>query len=530
MANRNRLYFIAFIMMGGAISVMLGQDINFDLKNYHFYNPYAFLTNRHHYDFAPAQVQSYLNPLFDILYYKLVTVVKSAILVTFIMGFWYGLFAWATLKLILLIPIKQSRFLTTIATILSITGVAAVGQIGVTTNEVAIAAIMIYAITMALTAFLKLSSAHITSAINYFMLSGLLCGITAGIKLTQAFFALALWLSIFTVLVFHHRSHAAKVLVLFSTCALAGFLITGGYWHYYLWQEYQNPFFPFFNKIFQSHLIEMSNLVDPRYRAETAQEFFLLPFMIAKKNFWLVAEGTMADSRLLLGYLSIIIVGITLLYRRIKGNIQTCASGIPANVIIFFISLWFFSYAIWAYISGIHRYVVVLEPLSVIVFLTLLSLFTLSTKRTVIVLIIMTLAIAAQTTYLQWGRLHRYGINTIEVFPPTIEDNALVIMTSGRPLSYIIPFFKSSIKFVSPQSNFLSPTTYNFLLQKQVNAIVNEWEGPMYALVPSGYNFANDSALTAYSLKVDYLAQGGCQAIISNIEYPPPQLCVLLRE
>nr|NCR13794.1 hypothetical protein [Microcystis aeruginosa SX13-11]NCR59966.1 hypothetical protein [Microcystis aeruginosa LL13-06] len=44
------IYFIAL----GIISVILGQDVSWDLRNYHFYNPYMLLTGRFKYDVLPA--------------------------------------------------------------------------------------------------------------------------------------------------------------------------------------------------------------------------------------------------------------------------------------------------------------------------------------------------------------------------------------------------------------------------------------------------------------------------------------------
>ncbi|MDB9418606.1 hypothetical protein PN487_18805, partial [Microcystis aeruginosa CS-556/03] len=55
------VYFIAL----GIISVILGQDVSWDLRNYHFYNPYMLLTGRFKYDVLPAQIQTFFNPLMD---------------------------------------------------------------------------------------------------------------------------------------------------------------------------------------------------------------------------------------------------------------------------------------------------------------------------------------------------------------------------------------------------------------------------------------------------------------------------------
>src|SRR5215472_9171329 len=55
----------------GALSVWIGQDASWDLKNYHYYNAYAFLTGRWAKDIAPAQIQTFLSPLLDVVFYVL---------------------------------------------------------------------------------------------------------------------------------------------------------------------------------------------------------------------------------------------------------------------------------------------------------------------------------------------------------------------------------------------------------------------------------------------------------------------------
>src|SRR5262245_55289396 len=52
----------------GALAVVLGQDANWDLRNYHWYNPYALLTGRFEFDLAPA---SYYNSILDVPLYLL---------------------------------------------------------------------------------------------------------------------------------------------------------------------------------------------------------------------------------------------------------------------------------------------------------------------------------------------------------------------------------------------------------------------------------------------------------------------------
>ena len=49
----------------------LGQDRNWDLANYHLYNPHALLGGRYGFDIAPAQLQTWHNPMLDVPLYLL---------------------------------------------------------------------------------------------------------------------------------------------------------------------------------------------------------------------------------------------------------------------------------------------------------------------------------------------------------------------------------------------------------------------------------------------------------------------------
>ena len=48
---------------------MLGQDLNWDLQNYHIYIPYLLLENRYDFDIMPAQIQTFYTPFLDIPFF-----------------------------------------------------------------------------------------------------------------------------------------------------------------------------------------------------------------------------------------------------------------------------------------------------------------------------------------------------------------------------------------------------------------------------------------------------------------------------
>ena len=56
-------------LASGLLSLFLGKDINWDLKNYHYYNAYGFIEHRLDVDIAPAQLQTFINPIGDLPFY-----------------------------------------------------------------------------------------------------------------------------------------------------------------------------------------------------------------------------------------------------------------------------------------------------------------------------------------------------------------------------------------------------------------------------------------------------------------------------
>ena len=59
---------IVFPFIYGLVALHRGEDADWDLLNYHFFDPYWVLVN-HQRDIMPAQLQTYYNPLIDIPFY-----------------------------------------------------------------------------------------------------------------------------------------------------------------------------------------------------------------------------------------------------------------------------------------------------------------------------------------------------------------------------------------------------------------------------------------------------------------------------
>ena len=142
---RNGLLLCVFLLIGGSLSVLMGQDACFDLLNYHLYNPFAFLHHREAVDLIPAGMHTFFNPLLDIPYYLLFAALNDfPRLTAFLQGLWYGMFLFAGWKICALLwpnfssaTDKLGRFSVFI---LGCTGTAIISQVGTSTNEIPLAA------------------------------------------------------------------------------------------------------------------------------------------------------------------------------------------------------------------------------------------------------------------------------------------------------------------------------------------------------------------------------------------------------
>src|SRR3981189_3019001 len=71
-AHQNVLTLIALALWIEIQAALTGGDSNWDLRNYHLYNPFALFNGKFAIDVAPAGPQTYFAPTLDIPYYFLV--------------------------------------------------------------------------------------------------------------------------------------------------------------------------------------------------------------------------------------------------------------------------------------------------------------------------------------------------------------------------------------------------------------------------------------------------------------------------
>ena len=353
------------LIIGGVISLLLGQDANWDLKNYHIHNAWALLNNRMGVDIFTAGIQTYFNPLLDLPYY-LVAIEwfpNNPRLVAFLMGLPAGVllfFVWLCASEVIR-AFKVDNYFTFIMTgivvAMGMTGAATISQWGTTFNEIQVAALVVAGV------YVIIAKIDIDkSNLKWFVTAGACLGVAAGLKLTAAIYAPGAFLAIAIMsrnlkLSFHRA-------IGFCIGWWSGFLVFYGWWGYRLYELTGSPMFPMFNAFFKSSLIGPGSGMDNRFKPTGFVETLFYPFHWLSPNSMVVAEPTFSDPRFAVAYLAFLMIGLTyIFYRSGKGsNLINTFSGevIPRQASTLMIWL-VISYVLWQLMFSILRYAVPIE-------------------------------------------------------------------------------------------------------------------------------------------------------------------------
>ena len=510
LTNTHIIFAIIFILtpiIFGLLSVSLGQDNNWDLRNYHYYNPYAFFSGRLLFDYAPAQLQTFLNPVLDFLFYFLVTQFSPKT-VGFAMGAIQG-FNFSLLFCICYYLFHHKSPPTRLlwALVSAAAGVYApimIGELGNTTNDVVTSLFVIGALLIVVHRTVRDDNLN-TSTFNYVLAAaGILIGIGIGLKLTLAIYGIGFLitqLSLQNNWIQRIKSSAAATFGL-----VAGILVSAGFWMYRLWHLYGNPLFPFYNSIFKSPYMRLVNFSDRRYLPEGLFDQLVFPFFFLFSNRYTVPQHYYRDARFAIIYVLIIIVALIFLIKWLRANSKSKRitkkneiKPIYQFLIIFFVS----SYIIWQLKFSILRYTNALELLGpVVIFILLLNIIKSEYYR-ILTYILLLVVIVVEMHAIQIDRLP-WGPAFFQVQVPRYEspDSTIILITQNRPWSYVIPAFPKNTRFVSMNNNFIKPT-HSTMYQKEMRQVISSHDGPFYLLSRKEYIPYDARLLASHRLGID---------------------------
>ncbi len=500
----------ACLAAAGLRSVHAGLDVNWDLKNYHFYNAYAFLHSRLAFDIAPAQLQTYYNPLLDLPFYHLVQAIPSPRIIAFVMGSTAGIAAFALLRMLaVLFPAgRKDRALWIAASFaVGVTGSMGLSVIGATMNEWPPAMMLMLSLSV-LEASIARDGNPTRAAIG---VAGLVTGIAVGLKLTYGVFGIGL---IAAALSFGTPRERVRRAFALGAFVFAGFVLSYGLWAAILYDHFANPFFPHFNAIFRSPWWEPVNYFDRNYGPRGALQAIFFPLILAQ-DYKLVSEVSFRDWRLGTLFVLAILAAAKWLAMGRRDRFP------PAWAFLGMFTLA--SYLLWLTLFGIYRYLVPLEMLAgpLIVACALYLVPAVNARRASI--FVLAALLIGTTREASWGRLPFRGAY-FDVAVPEVAPRSLVILGPYEPMAYAIPFFRPDTRFVSPWNNFLHFTQSN-RLAKSIGAAIAAHQGAIYAMDFWGEDSVN-AALAHYGLVRD---EKSCLPIRSYLDTSAMRICRVHR-
>ena len=425
-----------------------GPDENYDLLNYHYYAGYAFLSGRFDRDIAAAGIQTFFNPLPNLLpylAYRLLEFPANAFVITVVQ----------LLSLPIVVQLcretasgpSRIAFRGTPATALLLAFASPVwwSELGTSFSSATTAPLVLLGLLYAFRGLRKGTAD--SQSLRRFALSGVVLGLATGLRLTNAPFALALPFTLLPLALERRWGVALRLAGAYSGGALVGFGALA-WWNLWLFNSWRNPVFPLWNGIFESPWFDQVNFHDSRWKFASVREFLSYLFGTAVGTDKTL-ELPFADMRWSMVAV-FAVVGATAfvvdMWRRRRAATWP-ASRLDTGLLAFFA----LSLALWALAFAYQRYVIPLELVCGIVLWVLAS--------AVIRHRMQTAALAGLLVLAWYGlRIPDWGHNSFASgkaearfgldIPQALRDRPRLFLVVGQANSYLFPFLHPDSRFV----------------------------------------------------------------------------------
>ncbi len=531
--------FLACWAMAAAVAIALGRDANWDIRNYHIYNPYALLDGRWAVDLAPAGLHSFLHPGLDIPFYLLVRSPLNAWprVVSTLQAASLGLLAFLTLAVVNLVCHGEARRATgesILVAAFGLTGAATLPQAGATFNDVPVACLVIGALLA-----LLMAAKHEQRAARLRFLAGVLGGLAVGLKLTAVIYPPAL--AVAALLSARGGADRLRAVALLATGGALGFVVAFGPWGWFLYERFGNPFGPYLNDIFRSPWFPPVGQGDPRFLPDGLGQALVYPFLWARPSVWIVTEETMADPRFALSLAAVLLTAGLAGCRRFRRGRDRVSSSRPndeftdraVRMVLAFVCM---AYVAWLGGFAVLRYAVAIE--------VLLGLAVWAAARALLAPFHFDVRLAATarrgaalcvgtalflcvltTTYPAWPRQPfeweqaPRGTAAVAVTPVALPEGALVVTLWGA-VSFVVPFLAGpGIRFVTAAHPvWAGSDLYHY--SREVRQLVRSHQGPGFVLVEDPKDYNRDLA-QSLAIEID---PASCRAVANNLT-PLVQIC-----
>lgn len=497
----------------GAIALFLGADASWDLRNYHWYNPWAYLTDHQHLDLMPSQRQFFLNPWLDVPFYLLAThlQMKTAY---FILGTVQGLnfpllFMIAYLTLVIHDARRKTATCAVLAAMgmLGANGIAEIGTVfydNVTSIGILLSALLVL---WRLDHLLKAGPGR--ASLEAAMM-GIPAGLMAGLKLTCVSFCVGLCLSL--LILTKDARRCFRLCFFFGLGLLAGFAATYAHWGWFLYTHYGSPMFPLYNQIFRSPLLSKTNLLD----YQTPHDFSLIVFPFVFMNHpFAVGEIDWQDFRLPALYALFLLLIVLHRLPSARRPVEELAQKLPAR---FLLLAAFIAYYIWLFTETVYRYLLPLDMLAPLLIMLCIGMLPMSRRRRFQTAAIALVILAATIQPGYWGRHRIWPHQMSDITAPALSNGppVMILMAGAHPYAYLIPGFPADISFVRLQSHGF-PSDARDGVHALIQDKIKNHRGRLMLLMPERYMEDGKHDLANFNLA---LSPKTCRSVTDNLSEP----------
>lgn len=449
-------YFDKYILLAplifGLISLWLGADANWDLANYHRYNPFAFFHHKLTLDLAPAGLQTYFNPTLDFPYYWMSNHLPAP-LVGFTMGFFHGLnFIFLALiirEALISLGTKEPGKLAIYLTIFGCFTANFASGLGTTMGDDSTAVFNLAGLFLIIKNITTPPSSRI-QLLSRTLIAGMLLGAATGLKLTNAPFALALCLS-YLILPINTLEKLCLAFV-FSVGVCIGLALLGGYWYYSMYEHFGNPLFPQYSQYFHNELTRDIGAADTRWGPTSWKEYLAWPVILSWYPHRVGELGHHQFIWALLYTLTLLSFAKILITKKLLSTWQERSA-----IISYLSSFVTLGFILWMLVFSVQRYLVAVEVFTPLMLYLLIRQWTNHVRarkyslRTLTGLTLLIFIMGAKT----WGH-NPWAEKMFDAqVPPLIAaDTTTVILAGHAPLAWVATLFPENTAFVQIEGNF----------------------------------------------------------------------------
>lgn len=281
-------------LAGAGWGLFAGKDLNWDQLNYHYYDAYAFLSGRLDQDFFAASVQSYLNPIGYVPFYVGVSSGIHSVLVSMVLAGIHGssiaLLYFIARRCLGVDGSREGVGLSALAALLGCSTPVFWAIVGTSFLDPLLVVPMLGGFLL----LLGNKDREIPALHGWW--SGVLFGIAAGLKYSNAFFAIAA-VPLFFMSSKPRWSTGIPPLASYIAGGLVAVGFSAGPWMWLLYRKFGNPLFPFMNAWFKSPYFPPLNTAAERFAPHHIADILALPFRMALPVPWVYVEFTAPDVR-----------------------------------------------------------------------------------------------------------------------------------------------------------------------------------------------------------------------------------------